>query len=211
MLEKTLCKRSKLSLNFNNKKIENLDFNQRTEIANKIKELKAEIKSNQKTNFTLDELNSLEKLPILTYDRHLLDEFDELVKESLTICFQADIINATRQKLNNQLHFFDIDIAKKCPFVIAFLNLNYLNSLGDFYLSHLNQNMERTNKRLNKKICELTNIEDLEISSKEENNYIINNNEKRRNSKGENNNNNNGKEKNIFINKIFYKNKSSTF
>ena len=61
------------------------------------------------------------------------------------------------------INFFDIDLGRKCPFLIGVFNLKYLNSIGEIYLEHVNSNMELTNQHLNKQLEMLTNIPNLQI------------------------------------------------
>ena len=149
----------------NNKKALNYNLKERLDLLKRMQTMLTDIQieSNESCCFSQAEIHALTNMPIITYNRHLLHHFEISVKESVVACFQFDIIQMFRSRLGTLHTFFDIELAKSCPFLMGVLGVKYLDSLGDFFLEHTNSNMEQTSLDLNQRLAELTQIDSLQV------------------------------------------------
>jgi hypothetical protein len=65
--------------------------------------------------------------------------------------------------LSNGYCFFDLQIAKLCPYSIGLLNCKYVHTFLDIYLEHQNNNIEKTNQKINYIFQQMSQLNDIQV------------------------------------------------
>jgi len=109
-----------------------------------------------------DSFNLLNKIPFITFDRHLVPNSDQS-KRKLISCFSPETLSALSKDCQCNFYIFDPQIGRNCPFVLSLLKCTYLETRAILKLSHRNNNMETTNQIVNEIFRELSSNRDIEV------------------------------------------------
>ena len=87
----------------------------------------------------------------------------ENLNEFVYACFQIDLLYDLKTNYSNNCVYIDINIARQCPFTMAYMRVNYLNDTISIYVHHENNNMEEENEKVTSVFRKVLNKSDISV------------------------------------------------